>query len=137
MAEHRPLGFLERQEGALNPPPLRMRITHPLLPWTIFVAAGHSEVVTVGHLLHTIHAELSHQVYHRDFWNDAMTEEYRKHIYEAWETRCGGNRTVAEQGIRRMDFLGDQYIFAGLRRIGDGEWQMKLKIPMSVKEYLG
>ena len=84
-------------------------------------------MVTVGHLLHTVFAELSHQVFHRDFWNDAMTEEHRKYIYSAWEARCAGNRSVAEQGIRRIDFLGDRWIFVGLRRVGDGEWQMKLK----------
>lgn len=125
--DRRPLDFLERQEGALNPPPLRMRITHPLLPWTIYVNAGANEVVTIGHLLHIVYAELGHQVFHRDFWNDAMTEENRKYIYAAWESRCAGNQAIAAQGIRRVDFLGDRWLFVGLRRIGDGEWQMKLK----------
>ncbi|KAI5121766.1 hypothetical protein M0805_009577 [Coniferiporia weirii] len=126
LPEQRSLSYLELQEGALSPPPVRMKLTHPLLPWTVHVAAGPNEVVTVAHLLWTLHGELNRQVFQRDFWNDDVGEEDRKIIYAAWEARCAGDPALAGQGIKRVDFLGDRWVFEGLKRVGEG-WEMKLK----------
>ncbi|KAL5498880.1 hypothetical protein ACEPAH_1398 [Sanghuangporus vaninii] len=125
------LDFLQLNEGAMNPEPVRMKITHPKLPWTIHVDArssvgGQTCIVTIGHLLSTIYGELMRPVYSRDFWNDILSEEDRKKIHDAWAARCNGDHVVAQQGIKRVDFLLDRYVFEGLRRMGDG-WEMKLK----------
>ncbi|KAL5522914.1 hypothetical protein ACEPAF_1181 [Sanghuangporus sanghuang] len=125
------LDYLQLNEGAMNPEPVRMKITHPKLPWTIHVdarssAGGQTCIVTIGHLLSTIYGELMRPVYSRDFWNDILSEEDRKRIHDAWAARCNGDHVVAQQGIKRVDFLLDRYVFEGLRRVGDG-WEMKLK----------
>ncbi|EJC99118.1 uncharacterized protein FOMMEDRAFT_23033 [Fomitiporia mediterranea MF3/22] len=126
LPDHRPLSYLELQEGAMSPPPLRMKLVHPKLPWTIHVAAGPGEVITVAHLLATVHAELNRQIFQQDFWNDDLSEHDRKRVHDAWSSRSGGDRAIAEQGIKRVDFLCDRYVFEGIKRVGE-VWEMKLK----------
>lgn len=127
----KPLEYLQLQEGAMIPEPIRMKITHPSLPWTIYVDAssaggGKTCIVTIGHLLSSIYGELMRSVNHRDFWNDLLGEEDRKRIYDAWARRCKGNAALSAQGIKRVDFLLDRFVFEGLKRVKDG-WEMKLK----------
>ena len=110
----------------MDPPPLRMRIIHPLLPWTIHVDAGPGQVVTVSYLIHSLYQQLHRQVLTSDFWNDVLNEDDRRRIYAAWGSRCKGNQKLAEQGLKRVDFLGDMFMFQGLKKVGDS-WEMKLK----------
>ena len=53
-------------------------------------------------------------------------EDDRRRIYAAWGSRCKGNQKLAEQGLKRVDFLGDMFMFQGLKKVGDS-WEMKLK----------
>ncbi|KAH8110103.1 hypothetical protein DFH11DRAFT_1623600 [Phellopilus nigrolimitatus] len=126
LPDQRHLTYLELQEGALNPPPLRLRLTHPLLPWTVHVAAGPGEVITIAHLLWSLHAALDRPVRQGDFWNPDISEDDRKVIHGAWMARCGGDQAVAAQGVKRVDYLGDRYVFEGLKRTAES-WEMKMK----------
>lgn len=126
LPEQRPLSFLELQETAISPSPHRICLVHPFLPWYIIVEAGPGEVITVAHLLQSLQTELARPIFHSDFWNDDVDEENRKVIHAAWEERCRGNVVIAQEGIKRIDFLGDRCIFEGLKRDGN-EWELKMK----------
>lgn len=147
--------YLELQEAAFSLPPKNGRIVlvHELLPWALTLTAGvtslgTSTVVTVGHLLQTIHSELHRQIYESDFWNEAVGEGDRARIHQAWATRCSvladvavGEaqsrqreakcREIASEGVKRVDFLGDRTLFYGLKRRpanGGGElWEMRFR----------
>ena len=108
---------------------------------------GTSTVITVSHLLHTIHNELHRQIFESDFWNDAVGEGDRARIYDAWAKRCAlladvsvgeeqglereaKRRQIASEGVKRVDFLGDRTLFYGLKRrstAGGEVWEMRLR----------
>ena len=79
-------------------------------------------------LLETLYFELQRSVVHSDFWNDTINEEDRKAIHEAWRLRVGDNRALAEEGIKRVDFLCRRTVFEGLKRVGD-DWELRMKLP--------
>lgn len=104
----------------------RARLIHPYLPWYIYVETPQGSVITVIFLLEVLFHDLQNPVLSSDFWNDELGEDDRKAIHSAWAARVGGNRELAEQGIKRVDFLCDRYMFEGLKRVGD-DWELKLK----------
>ena len=75
------------QEAAFNPPPKNGRIVlvHDLLPWALTITNGANQfgvstVVTVGHLLQTIYAELHRQIFESDFWNDGSLHVFLRKL---------------------------------------------------------
>lgn len=147
---------------------------HDLLPWALTITTGASPygvstIVTVGHLLNTIHSELHRQIFESDFWNDGelahcsrsfrlkfdmfiiaadVGEDDRQRIHRAWSVRssvlaevnCGEEmslereakcREIANEGVKRVDFLGERTLFYGLKRKsvpGGGEvWEMRMR----------
>ena len=126
--ENRPLDFIELHESAFDPPTNRIRIVHRLLPWYIYINVQNVSIITVSALLETLYFELQKSVVHSDFWNDTINEEDRKAIHEAWRLRVGDNRALAEEGIKRVDFLRRRIVFEGLKRVGD-DWELRMKLP--------
>ena len=134
--ENRPYTYLELQEPATSPPTTTMHLTHPLLPWWIEVTSHSApgSIISISHLLTQVYYELQRQVMESDYWNEGMSEEDRRLIDRAWRHRCAGDIEEARRGIRRVDFLLDEFIFMGITKRGEGEWELKIKRrPMTAK----
>ena len=124
----RPHFPLELQEAATNPPVTFLRLRHSLLPWFIEVNAntspGDLRIITIGHLLSMIHLELRRQIEHNDFYNEDVSEEDRQRITAAFTTRTRDDAEDYSKGVRRIDFLGEEFVFVGIKKRGS-EWILK------------
>jgi len=126
------LSPVELRQPATNPPITRMRITHHSIPqWPIDLklqydgyqtASEAQNPITVGDVLYLIYTSLLRQITHHDWYqlssvkHDAVTRAYyrrcRRHV-PSTET------SEAQQGVKRVDYLKEKYIFAGLIRAPD------------------
>ncbi|KAL4064727.1 hypothetical protein V8B97DRAFT_1875834 [Scleroderma yunnanense] len=121
----------ELRQPATDPPIMRMRITHHIIPqWPIDIGpppvksvVGTIHPITLGDVLYTIHTSLGWKITHRDW--DKLT------ISEQTEIACSYTRRYASvpsaieleavQGVRRVDYLGEKHVFRGLVRAHDEE----------------
>jgi hypothetical protein len=105
-----------------------MRLRHSLLPWYIDINAssspGDRRIITIGHLLSVIHHELHRQIDQSDFYNEEVSEQDRQEITEAFRRRTYEDPMQYAKGVKRIDFLGENYIFVGIRKSRD-EWVIK------------
>jgi hypothetical protein len=78
--------------------------------------------ITVGDVLYAIHRTLHQQITHLDWGRLTLSEEIA--IARAYTRRCRSIPSVAEleasQGVKKVDFLLERYMFRGLVR-GYGE----------------
>ena len=98
-------------------------------PWYIDINANaqpgeNHHIITIGHLLTTLYLELQRQISHSDFYNEEVAEEDRRRINTAFLARVGDNQSEYVRGVRRVDFLGEEFVFEGIKKRGD-EWVIK------------
>jgi len=125
------LSPVELRQPATNPPITRMRITHHSIPqWPVDLrlqydgyqmGSGSQTPITVGDVLYMIHTSLHRQITHddwyqlSDFKHDAVTRAYYRRC-----SRVPSMETLeAQQGVKRVDYLKEEYMFAGLIRAPD------------------
>ncbi|KIK67908.1 hypothetical protein GYMLUDRAFT_36712 [Collybiopsis luxurians FD-317 M1] len=118
----RPSTLVDMYQLATTPPTHEMKLYHPLLPWYIDVYASSSSGITVYDVLYQLCASLQDPIVHSDFYNDVITAEEREQVAYAYHLRGD-----LPGGMRKVDFLGPQIIFRGLRRTRDG-WYIKTTI---------
>ena len=142
----RSLSLDELQQQATHPGVTKMIITCDAIPqWPITLEPANNnsnylsvhrtvdnQPITLGDILVAIHRHLQIQISHRDWVklsNDDTTQ-----ISRAYTRRCRTFPSVEQfetsQGVRRVDYLKDKYIFKGLtrRRGEDGFEHVKLLI---------
>ncbi|KAL4064707.1 hypothetical protein V8B97DRAFT_1297346 [Scleroderma yunnanense] len=118
-------------QPATNPPICRMRLTHDSIPlWPIDLELRYDEYqavtrtpITVGDVLYMIYSSLRRQITHHDWYQ--LSDSKQDAISRAYHRRCRsvpstGNLEVS-QGVRRVDYLKDKYMFRGLIRARDGD----------------
>ena len=123
----------ELRQPATNPSIWRMRIIHEVIPqWPIDVGL-HTTVespITVGDVLYTVHSSLGQKITHRDWDHLAISEQteiactYTRRYMSMPSTIGAG----AVQGVRRVDYLGENHVFRGLVRNHDEEDAFKWKL---------
>ncbi|KII88897.1 hypothetical protein PLICRDRAFT_110003, partial [Plicaturopsis crispa FD-325 SS-3] len=136
-----PLTVEECAQAATHPPITHMRIVCDVIPqWPIelrynFAPLGSSNNVlavepqvpiSLGDVLVALHRELQTPISYMDWGRLSRSEETA--IARAYTRRCKSVPEIAEtefgQGVRRVDFLLDRYMFKGLVRIpGEQGWE--------------
>lgn len=141
------LPLAELREPATHPPITRLRIVCDGIPqWPIELeytpydvsgeylsmpsVDGSVPPISLGDVLFAIHRAMHTQITHLDWGRLTMSEEIA--VARAYTRRCRSMPSVAEleasQGVKRVDFLLDRFMFRGLVRApgGDGydEWKM-------------
>lgn len=127
----------ELSQLATHPPVKRMTITCEAIPkWPIelnppeekskFLTipfASHDVPITLGDVLIAIHKELQRPITHVD-WAKLSQEDMTK-VARAYTRRCRTFPSVEaferSQGVRRVDYLFDNYMFKGLMRSKTGQ----------------
>jgi len=141
------LSLAELREPATHPPITRFRVVCDIIPqwpieleYTPYDASGeHLSMASVdgsvppislGDVLFAIHRAMHTQITHLDWGRLTMSEETA--IARAYTRRCRSIPSVAQleasQGVKRIDFLLDRFMFRGLVRVpgadGYDEWKM-------------
>jgi len=141
------LSLAEMREPATHPPITRLRIVCDAIPqWPIELEYSPYDIhgehlslpsvngavppISLGDVLFAIHCAMHTQITHLDWGRLTMSEEIA--IARAYTRRCRSIPSVAQleasQGVKRVDFLLDKFIFRGLIRAhgGDGydEWRL-------------
>jgi len=146
-----PLSLDELAQQATHPGVTRMRIICDLIPqWDVvlepqrdyvsssgYLAIPHQQAasnqpITLGDVLVAVHRMLQTQITHRDWARLSNTEA--TNIARAYTRRCrtypSAEQFEASQGVRRVDYLEDKYLFKGLLRLrgDDGFDTVKLLV---------
>ncbi|EIN08134.1 hypothetical protein PUNSTDRAFT_102896 [Punctularia strigosozonata HHB-11173 SS5] len=136
-----PLAVADFDQPATHPPVYRMRITCDAIPqWPIDLeysrsprsvlleipspSGGSMVPITLRDVLLAVYQHLQTQITHLDWARLSYSEEVA--ISRAYTRRCraASNRAVmaeqaeASQGVKRIDYLLDRYMFKGLVRAG-------------------
>ncbi|KAG2156947.1 uncharacterized protein EDB93DRAFT_1079192 [Suillus bovinus] len=107
-----------------NPPTLFMRLYHTRLPWYIDIRPmGNGSYVTLSDLLMGICQFLAGPIRNEDYYNDELDAEDREELKRAWVERCK-NKKERMEGVKRVDFLREKYMFLGLTRGKRGMWEL-------------
>ncbi|CCL98253.1 uncharacterized protein FIBRA_00247 [Fibroporia radiculosa] len=122
----------ELEQQATYPAIRKMRITCDLIPqWPIVLEPGKAKSnfllvpsssrdvpITVGDVLIAIHKSLQQQITHVDWVRLSQSEETA--VARAYTRRCKTFPSVEafekSQGVRRVDFLLERFMFRGLKR---------------------
>ncbi|KAG1847650.1 hypothetical protein DFJ58DRAFT_730063 [Suillus subalutaceus] len=121
----RPVVANDLMKPSTNPPTLFMRLYHTRLPWYIdVVPMGSGSYVTLGDLFMTICQFLAGPIRNEDYYNDELDIEDKEQLRLAWESRCN-NKKERMEGVKRVDFLREKYMFLGLTRGKNGMWQLR------------
>lgn len=99
-------------------------VVHDLLPWEIKIRATSSGI-TVGRVLQKISDELHMGLLPQDTENSKIHDGIRQTVEVAAARRSQGRR----KDYRRVDFLGESYIFAGLEHIKDNVFALRSSKP--------
>lgn len=133
-----PLNLDELAQQATHPGVTRMKIICDLIPqWDVilepqrdyasssgYLAVPHEPVasnqpITLGDVLVAVHRMLQTQITHRDWARLSNTEA--TNIARAYTRRCrtfpSAEQFEASQGVRRVDYLLDRFLFKGLVRL--------------------
>lgn len=121
----RPVVANDLMKPCTNPPTLFMRLYHTRLPWYIDVVPfGSGSYVTLGDLFMTICQFLAGPIRSQDFHNNELDAEDKEQLRQTWEARCY-NKKERMEGVKRVDFLREKYMFVGLTRGKNGMWQLR------------
>ncbi|KIY71147.1 hypothetical protein CYLTODRAFT_419150 [Cylindrobasidium torrendii FP15055 ss-10] len=99
-------------------------VVHDLLPWEIKIRANASGI-SVGRVLQKISDALNVGLLPQDIENCKIHDAIRQTIEVAAARRSGGRR----KDYRRVDFLGESYMFAGLEQIKDNVFALQSSKP--------
>lgn len=122
------LSPLDFTRFACEPPLPRMRLFHPRLPWYIDVHAQNPAGVMFLELFMAIWCCMFTLVREDDFYNSRMNPDAQEQIKRASEERCStGTSEAHATGIRRVDYLMGHVIMQGLKKAGDGMWEIKTR----------
>ncbi|PPQ77580.1 hypothetical protein CVT25_011372 [Psilocybe cyanescens] len=114
---------------ATSPPTQRLLIWHPKLPWKIEIEASAPSGISVLDIWIGIHEQLRCTIGHHEYYTVELTSEDRQMLSDVFKQRCGGDAVEMVGGLRRVDFLGQDFCFAGLSRSYNETWEMKTMTP--------
>ncbi|KAG6332794.1 hypothetical protein ID866_6296 [Astraeus odoratus] len=132
-----PVSQEELLQPATYPPIPRMLITHDDIPqWPIAVELHHQGYgvppapISVGDVLFIVHATLRRQISPYDWARLSLSEQTA--VARAYTRRYTSAPSTAEveadQGVRRVDFLGNRHVFRGLIRAYGGDEFMRWRM---------
>ncbi|KAJ1304907.1 hypothetical protein OPQ81_006041 [Rhizoctonia solani] len=107
----------ELNKPAVNPPVTRLRLVSKLHPWVAI--AKNPNGVTVGNVLDIIYATLQEPICEAEWW--IVSSKERARVGRIFERECArgpgttGRRSQSD-GVRRVDWVGDETTFLGLEK---------------------
>jgi len=110
-------------EPATNPPVQRLELTVSGIMWTIEAVNPHG--VTVSDVFNAIFANLNLRITHQEYVRHNPRAQHEATI--AFMDRGTGGRSPTD-GLRRIDFVGQHFMFLGLSQTNDGtrRWVIQL-----------
>lgn len=112
-------------EPAIDPKVHKLRLVSPFLPWPIDVLPSHAKspskspkkkdeaFVTVGDVLTAIHRALQFGITEGEYF--IGSEADRERINGAYKKAMKRKERSKEEGVKRVDFLGDRTVCVGFR----------------------
>ncbi|KAF8750916.1 hypothetical protein RHS01_08945 [Rhizoctonia solani] len=110
----------ELNKPAVTPPVTRLRLVSKLHPWVAIAKNPHG--VTVGNVLDIIYATLQEPICEAEWW--IVSSKERARVGRIFERECArgpgttGRRSQTD-GVRRVDWVGDETTFLGLEKDED------------------
>lgn len=111
-----------------SPPVHRLTLWHCKLPWKISIEARQPNGITIYDLLRLIHEQLHQPIAQEEYYNDKLTPSDREMLIMAFQARCAMFPDQLSAGVRRIDFLGQEVCFIGLKH-RRGRWEFKTQLP--------
>lgn len=112
-------------EPAVDPRVNKLRLVSPFLPWPIDVLPSHAKspskspkkkdeaFVTVGDVLTAIHRALQYGITEGEYF--IGSEQDRERINAAYKKAVKNKERAKDEGVKRVDFLGERTICVGFR----------------------
>ena len=132
------LPYLNRQTNIIDlcqlitsPPIHRMTLWHHKLPWKIKIEARQLNGITIYDFFRQIHQQLHQPITKEDYYADELSSSDREILRTAFQIRCAmfPDNSRAQAGVQRIDFLGQDVCFIGLKRNRGGRWEFKTRPP--------
>lgn len=98
--------------------------------------ASTPQGITIEDLLVGLYEDLQTPIRHHEYYTVALSTEDRQMVDMAFQRRCRGEPKEIRKGVRRVDFLGDQVCFVGVRRARGGSWEIKTIAPQQQRMLL-
>ena len=113
-----------------SPPVHHMTLWHRKLPWKIHIEAKQSNGITIEDFFRQIHQQLHQSITKEDYYADELAPSDRETLRLAFQIRCATFPDKSQAGIQRIDFLGQEVCFIGLKRRRGGRWEFKTCLPL-------
>lgn len=131
------LPYLSRQPDIIDlcqmitsPPIHHMTLWHHKLPWKINIEARQSNGITIYDFFRQIHQQLHQPITKEDYYADELAPSDRETLRMAFQIRCAMFPDKPRAGVQRIDFLGQEVCFIGLKRRRGGRWEFKTRPPL-------
>ena len=112
-----------------SPPIHHMTLWHRELPWKINIEAKQSNGITIYDFFRQIHQQLHLPITKEDYYADELAPSDREILRTAFQIRCAMFPDKSRAGVQRIDFLGQEVCFIGLKRRRGGRWEFKTRLP--------
>lgn len=113
-----------------SPPIHEMTLWHRKLPWQIHIEASQPNGITIYDLFRQIHRQLQQPIAQEEYYTDELAPGDREALVMAFQMRCVIFPDQLKAGVRRIDFLGQEVCFIGLKRsVGYARWEIKTHLP--------
>jgi hypothetical protein len=112
-----------------SPPIHHMTIWHRKLPWYINIEASQPNGITLYDFFRHVHQQLHQPIAQEDYYTDELASSDREMLMMAFQIRCAMFPDQLPGGIRRIDFLGSDVCFTGLKCRRGGRWEFKTELP--------
>ena len=113
-----------------SPPIHRLTLWHRKLPWQINIEARQPNGITIRDFFRHLHQQLHQPIAQEEYYTDELTPSDREMLIMAFQTRRAMfPDQSAAAGVRRIDFLGQEVCFIGLKRRRGERWEIKTRLP--------
>lgn len=112
-----------------SPPIHHMTLWHRKLPWKFDIEASQPNGITIYDLFRHLYQPLHQPIAQEEYYTDELAPGDREELIMAFQTRCAMFPDQLLAGVRRIDFLGQEVCFIGLKRRQGGNWEIKTELP--------
>lgn len=127
---NRPPNAIDFYQLITSPPIHHMTLWHRKLPWQINIEASQPNGITIYDFFRHIYQQLHQPVAQEEYYTDELEPSDREMLIMAFQTRCAMFPDQLHVGVRRIDFLGQEVCFVGLKRRRGGRWEFKTQLPL-------
>jgi len=112
-----------------SPPIHHMTLWHRKLPWQFNIEASQPNGITIYDFFRHLHQQLHQPIVQEEYYTDELAPGDREELIMAFQTRRAMFPDQLPVGVRRIDFLGQEVCFIGLKHRRGGKWEIKTELP--------